>query len=159
MDSLCKREKSSCPLLAIFAQRTISASCLCQKQFDTLKLFRKACFLMHRFLLEYMGDPYATAPGTDYGPYSGPPMPNEVIYPDHTSWSIGVNGEKPYFANTPNGLENVADICCAAAQISSSEALWTRILCTHCLAKCHRAIVFTTKTWPPRIEPVTHCSS
>eukprot|EP00277_Geminigera_cryophila_P046943 CAMPEP_0173079800 /NCGR_PEP_ID=MMETSP1102-20130122/15481_1 /TAXON_ID=49646 /ORGANISM="Geminigera sp., Strain Caron Lab Isolate" /LENGTH=75 /DNA_ID=CAMNT_0013952435 /DNA_START=42 /DNA_END=269 /DNA_ORIENTATION=+ len=48
-----------------------------------------------------MGDPYATAPGTNYGPYNGPPMPTEVIYPDHTTWNVGINGEKPNFANTP----------------------------------------------------------
>jgi len=93
--------------------------------------------------------------GTNYGPYNGPPMPTEVIYPDHTTWSnifadyyaacfslsfchrlmyaattvlithlkslknwacqciidsdsfsnvqtdVGINGEKPNFANTP----------------------------------------------------------
>ena len=44
--------------------------------------------LLRMLTLTYMGDPYMTAPGTDYGPYSGPPMPNETIYPDHTSWGV-----------------------------------------------------------------------
>ena len=26
--------------------------------------------------------------GTNYGPYSGPPMPHESVYPDHNSWGI-----------------------------------------------------------------------
>jgi len=44
--------------------------------------------LMRVMALAYMGDPYMTAPGTDYGPYAGPPMPHETIYPDHTSWGL-----------------------------------------------------------------------
>lgn len=28
-------------------------------------------------------------------------MPNEIIYPDHYSFNVGVNGEPPHFANTP----------------------------------------------------------
>eukprot|EP00961_Rhodomonas_salina_P289783 3915439-Rhodomonas_salina.4 len=36
--------------------------------------------LLRATSLEYMGDPYAFPPGYNYGPYSGPPMPNEVVY-------------------------------------------------------------------------------
>ncbi|EKX55006.1 hypothetical protein GUITHDRAFT_99647 [Guillardia theta CCMP2712] len=61
----------------------------------------------------YMGDPLITAPGTYYGPYkyhalalqswmfvtklnSGPPPPNEVIYPDFDSfYRAHNNGQKP----------------------------------------------------------------
>ena len=44
--------------------------------------------LLRMCILEFMGDPYMTAPGTDYGPYAGPPMPHETIYPDHTSCGV-----------------------------------------------------------------------
>lgn len=52
--------------------------------------------LLRATSLEYMGDPYAFPPGYNYGPYSGPPMPNEVVYTNFDdAYADSSGGQKP----------------------------------------------------------------